>query len=200
MGQPRAGKGTGLQVGSPGALPHPCPHHLCDCGQVTPRTGPGSLVKNEGASCRERDEPSPRSPEVLRRNTTLACRKIYFLGICLFGCRQWGSLPAGRAPRAHPSAAAVCLTALLGGLAGCGWVPAASCPFASASASPYGHSPRGGGDEIRTSIITHDSGLDRILRATWANCHLVLWALLEAPPPSEAHSLLLTPLRKWTLF
>lgn len=145
-GQPRAGKGTSLQVGSPGALPHPCPHHLCDCG-------PRSLVKNEGVPYRERGGPRPRSPEVLRMDTTLASRKIYFLGICPYGC-----LPTVGESSRPP----LCLTDLFSGLAGCGWSlrPPAHLPLPLPL--PVVTALEGGGDEIRTSIIMHDSGLDRI--------------------------------------
>lgn len=39
-GQPRAGEGRQPASGEPWALPHPCPHHLCDCGPVTPTLAP----------------------------------------------------------------------------------------------------------------------------------------------------------------
>lgn len=88
------GRAPACKWGALGLCPTPaCPHHLRDCGQVIPHAGPGPLMKNEWVPCRERGEPRPCSPEVLRMDSTLVGRKIHFLGVCPFSCGQWGSAP-----------------------------------------------------------------------------------------------------------
>ena len=144
-----------MQVGSPVALPHPCPHHLHDCGLPL---GPGSLVKNARAPCSALSELRPRSPEVVGMEHHLGQQgRFIFLLICLFSCRQRGHLPGPQQPPlcSSFSVAAVCLTHLLvASLALAGSRrPPALCLCLSLWLTALGV----GAEEIRTSTITPDS-------------------------------------------